>query len=309
MNNDRQQYVQERENSFFRAQLSPIPENMDSGNQDPGIRDDDDVSSNSLAEPLHDENHGDHPLQVDDGSGAAFQDDQHPATTIQDDSSDKRAGDFWSPQHGNDKSSTSTILQSSPSLASADAEHPKQCHSNITGGIEATDQEGRVDTDSPIGHDRLRQGNQQMSTAPSRQPETPDEISVAAHTTADANASAQPTCVPTTHHGLAIPTTSPEYIPMVMGEDCRQHPYFAHLQDIPSSAILQGADNAAIWSAPQQHVQLPVQQPMGTMWVRTHTGELTSVASAAANTLPITRSSTVLACGTRTTTILGAQRS
>ena len=277
MNNDRQQYVQERENSFFRAQLSPIPENMDSGNRKPGIRDDDDVSSNSLAEPLHDENHGDHPLQVDDGSGAAFQDDQHPATTIQDDSSDKRAGHLWSPQHGNDKSSTSTTLKSSPSLASADAEHPKQCHSNITGGIEATDQEGRVDTDSPIGHDRLRQGNQQMSTAPSRQPETPDEISVAAHTTADANASAQPTCAPTTHHGLAIPTTSLEYIPMVMGEDCRQHPYFAHLQDIPSSAILQGADNAAIWSAPQQHVQLPAQQPMGTMWVRTHTGELIQV--------------------------------
>ena len=132
-------------------------------------------------------------LQVDDGSGAAFQDDQHPATRIQDGSSDTKAGDLWSPQHGNDESSTSTILKSSPLLASADVAHTKQCHSNITGGVEATDQQGKVETDSPIGNDRLRQGNQQMSRAPYRIPETPDEISVAAYTTADANASAQPT--------------------------------------------------------------------------------------------------------------------
>ena len=64
---------------------------------------------------------------------------------------------------------------------------------------------------------------------------------------------------------------------MVMGEECKQHPYFAHLQDIPSSAILQGANHAAIWGAPQQPAQLPVHQPMGTMWVRTHTGELLQV--------------------------------
>ena len=94
MNNYGEQYAQDRENPFSRAQLSPIPENMDSGNQDPGIGEHIDISSDSPAEPLHDENHGNHQLQVDDGSGAAFQDNQHPATRMQDDSSDKRAGDF-----------------------------------------------------------------------------------------------------------------------------------------------------------------------------------------------------------------------
>ena len=85
---------------------------------------------------------------------------------------------------------------------------------------------------------------------------------------------------------------------MVLGAECQQHHYFAHLQDMSSSALLQGTHHALIWNAQQQTTtSASCCSTLSTtnghnMGANTKWRTTTSVASTATCPLPITYAST-----------------